>query len=211
MRFSNRVGIALAGFAFVATPVAFAAAPAIDDSPAAPEPLTKAKGSDVVLSDVRADDLRQDAAQKKRRERLDGPFHPVVADSIDYGESGAQFGAARSGRTHEGQDMMVPTGTPLVAVTDGEVVEVGTDGGRGNYLSIYDPAEDQTYNYFHMVEPASVKQGETVDAGQDVGAVGCTGSCFGDHLHFEVHDGRDPYGPVEDPRPLLDDLPQVKD
>ena len=90
-------------------------------------------GNDVVLSDVRADDLREDAAQRKRRERLDGPFHPVVSDSIDYGESGAQFGAARSGRTHEGQDMMVPTGTPLVAVADGEVVEVGTDGGRGNY------------------------------------------------------------------------------
>jgi len=211
MRSSNRLGAVLAGFAFVATPVAFAAAPSIDDASTEPaKTLGKAGKGDVVLTDVRADDLRQDAAQRRRRERLDGPFHPVISTAIDYGETGAQFGASRSGRTHEGQDMMVPTGTPLVSVVEGEVVEVGSDGGRGNYVSIYDPEGDRTYNYFHMVRPASVQQGENVKAGQDVGAVGCTGSCFGDHLHFEVHEGRDPYGPAVDPRPILADLPQAK-
>ncbi len=123
---------------------------------------------------------------------------------------GAEFGAARSGHVHEGQDVFAPSGTPLVAVAEGEVVEVGTDSGRGNYVSIYDPARDQTFNYFHMIEPASVKQGEKVDAGQEVGAVGCTGSCFGEHLHFEVHEGRDPYGPAVDPLPLLEKLPQAR-
>jgi murein DD-endopeptidase MepM/ murein hydrolase activator NlpD len=213
MRLSHRIGAAMAGFAFIATPVAFAAAPALDDSATATaDSLGKAGKGDVVLTDVRASDVREDAAErerrKRRRERLDGPFHPVVADAIDYGESGAQFGAARSGRTHEGQDMMVPTGTPLVSVAEGEVVEVGTDGGRGNYVSVYDPETDRTYNYFHMVDAASVRQGEQVKAGQEVGAVGCTGSCFGDHLHFEVHEGRDPYGPVVDPMPILQKLPQ---
>ncbi len=111
---------------------------------------------------------------------------------------------------HEGQDVFAPSGTPLVAVADGEIVEVGTDGGRGNYVSVYDPAEKRTYNYFHMVEPASVKQGETVRAGDELGGVGCTGSCWGDHLHFEVHEGRDPYGPAVDPRPLLEKLPAAK-
>ncbi|HEX6116593.1 MAG TPA: M23 family metallopeptidase [Solirubrobacterales bacterium] len=211
MRFSNRVGAALAGFAFVATPVAFAAAPTLDEgSIAAGKPLGKAGKDDVVLSDLRAVDIRQDAAQRKRRERLDGPFHPVVIGAVDYGEAGAGFGAARSGHTHEGQDVFAPSGTPLVAVADGEVVEAGTDGGRGNYVSVYDPAEDKTYNYFHMVEPASVAQGERVEAGQELGGVGCTGSCWGDHLHFEVHAGRDPYGPAEDPLPLLQSLPQAK-
>jgi murein DD-endopeptidase MepM/ murein hydrolase activator NlpD len=204
MRFSNRLGAALAGFAFVATPVAFAAAPKLDDSASAAKPLGKADHDDVVLTDLRASDERHDAA---RRERLDGPFHPVVIDTVDYGETGAEFGAARSGHVHEGQDVFAPSGTPLVAVAEGEVVEVGTDSGRGNYVSIYDPARDQTFNYFHMVQPASVNQGETVDAGQEVGAVGCTGSCFGEHLHFEVHEGRDPYGPAVDPLPLLEKLP----
>jgi len=60
-----------------------------------------------------------------------------------------------------------------------------------------------------MVEPASVKQGEEVRAGNRIGGVGCTGSCWGDHLHFEVHEGSDPYGPAVDPLPLLQKLPQA--
>ena len=206
MRTTQRIGAAVAGFALVAAPVALAA-PVLDESADAQPELERADRKDVALSDVRAEDARADAA---RRERLDGPFHPVVIDSVDYGESAAQFGAARSGHVHEGQDVFAPSGTPLVAVADGEVVEAGTDGGRGNYVSVYDPAEKRTYNYFHMVEPASVKQGETVRAGDELGGVGCTGSCWGDHLHFEVHEGRDPYGPAVDPLPLLQKLPPAK-
>ena len=205
MRTIDRIGAAVAGFAVVATPTAVAA-PTLDEPPAAERP-DRAGPGDVVLSDVRAADVRADAA---RRERLDGPFHPIVAASVDYGETGAQFGASRGGRAHEGQDVFAPTGTPLVAVADGEVVEAGTDGGRGNYVSIYDPADKRTYNYFHMVEPAAVKQGEKVRAGQRIGGVGCTGSCYGEHLHFEVREGSDPYGAAVDPRPILEKLPQAK-
>ena len=57
-----------------------------------------------------------------------------------------------------------------------------------------------------------MKQGEKVEAGQDVGAVGCTGSCFGDHLHFEVHEGQDPYGAVVRTRCRCSrSCPQAKD
>jgi murein DD-endopeptidase MepM/ murein hydrolase activator NlpD len=205
MRTIDRIGAAVAGFALVAAPVALAA-PTLDE-PAEPEKLVRIKGDDVALSDVRAADAVADAA---RRERRDGPFHPVVIGAVDYGEADARFGASRSGHVHEGQDVFAPSGTPLVAVADGEVVEVGSDGGRGNYASIYDPAEKRTYNYFHMVEAASVTQGDEVRAGERIGGVGCTGSCWGDHLHFEVHQGRDPYGPAIDPLPLLEKLPQAK-
>jgi murein DD-endopeptidase MepM/ murein hydrolase activator NlpD len=155
-------------------------------------------------------DLRAHHAREARRERRDGPIHPVVAETIDYGDAAAEFGASRSGHMHEGQDVFAPTGTPLVAVAEGEVVETGTDSGRGNYVSIHDPREDRTYNYFHLQEPASVKQGEAVRAGQRIGAVGCSGSCFGEHLHFEVRRGADPYGPAEDPMPFLEKLPQAR-
>jgi murein DD-endopeptidase MepM/ murein hydrolase activator NlpD len=199
----------MGGLLIAATP-AMAAAPVLDE----PEPTAvTASTPDVpglggaVLTDLRAADER---ARDARRERLDGPFHPIVAATVDYGETGAEFGAVRSGHMHEGQDVFVPSGTPLVAVAEGEVVEVGSDGGRGNYVSIHDPDEDRTYNYFHMLEPAAVKQGDTVRAGQEIGAVGCTGSCFGEHLHFEVRDGADPYGKAEDPRPLLEKLPQAR-
>ena len=61
-----------------------------------------------------------------------------------------------------------------------------------------------------MLKPALVKAGEQVKAGQLVGQVGCTGSCDGPHLHFEVRQGRAVYGPQKkaiDPLPLLRQWP----
>jgi murein DD-endopeptidase MepM/ murein hydrolase activator NlpD len=54
-----------------------------------------------------------------------------------------------------------------------------------------------------MQSPARAGSGQEVRAGQRVGEVGCTGSCFGDHLHFEARQGRGVSGPAIDPLPLL--------
>jgi murein DD-endopeptidase MepM/ murein hydrolase activator NlpD len=54
-----------------------------------------------------------------------------------------------------------------------------------------------------MFEPASVRPGQRVHAGQLVGRLGCTGSCFGAHLHFEVRRGRGARGEPMDPLPSL--------
>jgi murein DD-endopeptidase MepM/ murein hydrolase activator NlpD len=128
--------------------------------------------------------------------------HPVDG-AADYGEVDAVFGAQRSSHVHEGQDVFAPAGTPLLAVRDGEVVEAGSDAGRGNHVSIYSKEADQTYVYFHLLSPAQVKTGERVSGGDRVGDLGCTGSCYGDHLHFEVHEGRGAETPAIDPLPLL--------
>jgi murein DD-endopeptidase MepM/ murein hydrolase activator NlpD len=131
----------------------------------------------------------------------DGPFHPVDG-KVDYGSVEAAFGNAR-GRPHEGQDIFAPTGTPVVSPTATEVLETGADGGRGNWAAVYDRARDRTYNYFHMVAPAEVRAGEKLAPGDPVGQVGCTGSCYGEHLHFEIREGKDPYGTAVDPLPEL--------
>lgn len=128
--------------------------------------------------------------------------HPVKG-SADYGEADAVFGAQRSGHVHEGQDVFAPAGTPLLAVRGGEVLEAGSDAGRGNHLSIYSREADQTYVYFHLLSPAAVEVGERVRGGDRVGELGCTGSCYGDHLHFEVREGRGAEAPAIDPLPLL--------
>ena len=111
-------------------------------------------------------------------------------------------------RGHEGQDLFAPAGTPELAVADAFVLEAaaGDNGGRGNYVSIYDPVADRTYNYFHMISSPLVAPGDRVRAGQELGRLGCSGSCWGDHLHFEARSGRDPYGPVLDPLPILQRL-----
>jgi murein DD-endopeptidase MepM/ murein hydrolase activator NlpD len=121
----------------------------------------------------------------------------------DWGEADARFGAYRGGHMHEGQDVFARAGTPLVAIRDGRVVEKGDDGGRGNYVAIWSPAVRRTFVYLHMLRPARVEPGDAVRRGRRVGAVGCTGSCWGDHLHLEVRRGRGTTGRPLDPLPLL--------
>jgi murein DD-endopeptidase MepM/ murein hydrolase activator NlpD len=134
----------------------------------------------------------------------------------DFGDKLARFGAPRSGHIHEGQDIFGKTGTPEVAVHDGVVVDRGKttdpdDGGRGNYLAIYSPADNHSFVYMHMLQPAPVQLGDHVHAGEVVGQLGCTGSCEGPHLHFEVRIGKAALGadtkPV-DPLPYLQYWPQ---
>ena len=148
-------------------------------------------------------------AARKRRRRPDGPFVPVVG-KVDYGTSENAFGASRSGHVHSGHDMFAPAGTPLVAVTDGVVADAGTDGGQGNYVHLYDPERGQTYIYMHMVEPAKFPTGDEVEAGEQLGGVGCTGSCSGDHLHFEIRDGKGMAGEAHDPLPELESWESIK-
>ena len=129
-----------------------------------------------------------------------------VRGHVDWGEQDARFGAWRGGHVHEGQDVFAPGGTPLFAIRDGRVVETGDDGGRGNYVAMWSRAVRRTFVYLHMRHPSRVGVGERVRAGQRVGAVGCTGSCWGDHLHLEVRVWKGTTGRALDPLPLLQRL-----
>ncbi|MCL4288202.1 MAG: M23 family metallopeptidase [Thermoleophilia bacterium] len=130
------------------------------------------------------------------------PVSPVAAP-VDYGTAINGFGNER-GRPHEGQDMFAPEGTAVLSPTATRVLETGSDSGRGNWAAVYDAVADRTYVYLHMTAPAYVGAGDRLDPGDRVGLLGCTGSCDGPHLHFEVRAGRGPYAPAIDPRPLLD-------
>ena len=94
-----------------------------------------------------------------------GPFLPLVGKP-DYGTAENAFGAARSGHTHEGQDIFAPAGTPEVAPVDAVVAETGSDGGQGNYVYLYDSKRDRTYVYMHMISPSPREVGERVKAGE---------------------------------------------
>ena len=126
-----------------------------------------------------------------------------VRGKVDFGESDARFGAWRGGHVHEGQDVFAAAGTPLVSVRDGKVVEKGDDGGRGNYIAIWSSEARRTFVYLHMIRPSPLRMKARVRSGQRIGAVGCTGSCWGDHLHLEVRRGRGTTGGARDPLPQL--------
>jgi murein DD-endopeptidase MepM/ murein hydrolase activator NlpD len=89
----------------------------------------------------------------------------------------------RWGRMHEGIDIAVGSGTPIVAAAAGVVIYAGWMGGYGN-LIIIDHGGGLATAYAH--QSSFAVGGGPVGQGQTIGYVGCTGHCFGDHLHFEV-------------------------
>lgn len=124
-----------------------------------------------------------------------------VRGAHNYGGDQSRFGASRGGRSHQGHDVFARTGTPLVAARGGKVAWKRYQGsGAGHYLVIR--GDDGTdYVYMHMRTAALVSEGQTVTTGQPIGEVGCTGSCSGAHLHFEMwtahwYDGGRPFDPL---------------
>ncbi len=89
----------------------------------------------------------------------------------------------RWGRMHTGIDIAVGYGTPIHAAASGTVIFAGWMGGYGNFV-IVDHGGGLSTAYAHQSSIAV--GGGTVSQGQVLGYVGCTGHCFGPHLHFEV-------------------------
>ncbi len=132
---------------------------------------------------------------------LYGYAFPLLG-SHDFGDAAARFGAARSGHTHEGQDIMAKCGLPIVAARGGRVQYSGYQGAAGNYIVIDGRGTSYDMAYMHMSEPSLLQEGMTVRTGQPIGIVGETGDAVGCHLHFEMwgapgwYEGGSPFDPL---------------
>lgn len=100
----------------------------------------------------------------------------------------------RWGRLHAGLDIAAPAGTPVVASASGQVVYAGSMSGYG-LLVVVQHAGGMATAYAHN-SSISVSVGQSVGQGQTIAAVGCTGRCSGDHVHFEVRAGGSPVDPM---------------
>jgi len=95
---------------------------------------------------------------------------------------------------HEGIDIAVPSGTPIHAAASGRVIYAGWMSGYGN-LTVVDHGNGLATAYGHQSALAA-SAGQDVAQGQVTGYVGCTGHCFGPHLHFEVRVDGQPVDPL---------------
>ncbi len=104
------------------------------------------------------------------------------------------FGEDRGDHDHAGIDIAAPAGTPIRAAAAGKVVLLGPTGGYGNYVCVQHGGGLSTC-YAHLSSYAT-SSGASVSQGQVIGYVGCTGHCFGDHLHFETRINGSPVNPA---------------
>ena len=135
----------------------------------------------------------QDQIQAQIQSASETPTTPLPAGPIQGGSSGfiwpvngpvvSPYGP-RWGRIHEGIDIAVPSGTPIRAVKAGNVILAAPTGGYGNYTCV-DHGGGLSSCYAHQSSYAA-SVGDSVGQGEVIGYVGCTGSCFGDHVHFEI-------------------------
>ena len=87
-------------------------------------------------------------------------------------------------KAHLGTDYAAPTGTPIMSVGSGIVIEAGYNGGNGNYVKVKHNAT-YTTQYLHMSRFAKgIRRGVRVTQGQTIGYVGSTGLATGPHVCF---------------------------
>ena len=105
------------------------------------------------------------------------------ADSMD--PWGWRYSEAKGAwRMHTGVDLAAPPGTPVLAAKAGRVLLVQSLGGYGNTV-LLDHGEGVETLYAHL-QRALVREGDWIEQGVQLGAVGMTGTATGPHLHFEL-------------------------
>ena len=124
----------------------------------------------------------------ERRFSADALLVPV--EGITPSDLDDTFTARRSGgRTHRAIDIMAPRGTPVLAVSDGEIVRIHSNRLGGKVLYLRSPNGEYDFYYAHLNSYADgLEVGMQVQQGDVLGTVGNTGNArrTPPHLHFQV-------------------------
>lgn len=125
--------------------------------------------------------------------RPDKPFElhwPIREIKINQ-----RFSLWKKKRAHQGIDLGGSRGIPILAAHTGVVVYAGRAfKGYGKMVLVEYNGEWATlYAHLHKI---NVKEGQTVDPGEQLGTMGRTGRATGVHLHFELMQNKQPVDPL---------------
>ncbi|MEU3187538.1 M23 family metallopeptidase [Streptomyces sp. NPDC006923] len=150
------------------------------------------RAAEARAKEVRAAEER--AARAAERKRLNAFRLPVAGSYVTTGYRSG--GSLWSSGSHSGVDFRAASGTPVVAVGAGTVVEAGWGGSYGYNVVLR--MNDGSYTQYGHLSSIGVSAGQTVTAGLRIGLSGATGNATGPHLHFEARTGPE-YGSDMDP------------
>ncbi|MFJ8403993.1 M23 family metallopeptidase [Streptomyces microflavus] len=157
----------------------------------------KAKAEAQRKAEARAEEIREEKARAARaaeRARLNAFHLPVAGSHVTTGYKTG--GTLWSSGSHSGVDFMAASGSSVVAVGAGTVVEAGWGGAYGNNIVLR--MTDGTYTQYGHLSSIGVSVGQSVTSGQQIGLSGSTGNSTGPHLHFEARTTPE-YGSDMDP------------
>lgn len=105
----------------------------------------------------------------------------------------SEFGP-RNGRHHDGIDIPAPKGTTIVAAASGDVTFSGSMRGYGKIVII----NNGRYFYIYSHNSKNIaRKGDKIKAGETIALIGRTGRASGNHLHFEIRDGKKALNPLK--------------
>lgn len=133
-------------------------------------------------------------------------FHPVSNPKFRgitqrFGPSDHHYGNVKG---HTGMDFATPTGSDIVAVDDGRVLEAGQHPQYGNYVKLLHSWGETVYAHLNEIK---AQNGQYVTGGEVIGQSGNTGNSTGPHLHFAMrkfpYNRNDGWDGFTDPEPYL--------
>ncbi|WMX44684.1 M23 family metallopeptidase [Streptomyces roseicoloratus] len=143
-------------------------------------------------AEARAKEIREAkerAAREAERKRLASFQLPISGSYVSTGYKAG--GSLWSSGSHSGVDFHAAYGTKVVSVGSGTVVEAGWGGAYGKNIVIR--MHDGTYTQYGHLSAITVRVGQKVTPGEQIGVSGSSGNSTGPHLHFEARTGAD-YG-----------------
>ncbi|MBQ8683251.1 MAG: M23 family metallopeptidase [Clostridia bacterium] len=119
---------------------------------------------------------------------------PVAEGVLTSGYGYRENPTGEGEQFHHGVDIAASAGTPIAAMYDGTVEQVGESRSLGNYICLAH-GDGVTVLYAHCAAVVA-EEGAHVRAGETVALVGSTGDSTGNHVHIQVSAHGTVYNPA---------------